>query len=62
MQTLYDCEFFSNEKNLNKTCIKNKRRCELFYENYCTEFIEKGCSGCPTKQENKQKHKPEKAE
>ena len=40
MQTLLNCNNYTKNNNLNKTCNNNKR-CELYYNNYCKEYEEK---------------------
>lgn len=41
IQILYKCEHYRDNTNLNKTCTKNNRRCELYYTNHCLCFSEK---------------------
>lgn len=42
MQTLLDCAHYQNNDNLNKTCTKDNKRCELYYANYCPCYLCKG--------------------
>lgn len=41
IQTLYSCDSFKMNENLNKTCTKHNKRCVLFDTNYCTCFDDK---------------------
>ena len=41
MQTLYNCNYFNQNTNLNLTCKKDKKRCVLLSEsNYCQYYAE----------------------
>jgi hypothetical protein len=41
IQVTYNCQFYKNHENLNKTCTQSNKRCELYYTNYCSCFLDK---------------------
>ena len=46
MQTLYNCKYYKSNNNLNLTCLKHKKRCELINGNAnCLDFNDKRCLG-----------------
>lgn len=45
IQSIYNCSKFTPNENLNKTC-ENRTRCIIYYNEYCSNFIEKDCTNC----------------
>ena len=41
IQALHDCQHYRDNTNLNKTCTKGNKKCELYHSTYCPCFLKK---------------------
>ena len=40
IQNIYECQCYTENENLNKTC-ESKNRCVIYYDEYCYRFKKK---------------------